>query len=192
MLHRDPRVRREGICFGCDLITVNAKRTVANPTVRQALPPIPRSAGASARSCATIATPRRVEWVDAPADYDRVPLSIEGTLPRGAAARPERLQPVRDGLAEQGRAAPDKRPAKRDLRKLSAWIKQMREIEERKKRGDEDGRGLNLPSVRPLTRRRRQHAQFPQQPPGPAAAGANPQFIQAQHIRVRIGRMSFR
>jgi hypothetical protein len=35
------------------------------------------------------------------------------------------------------KAAADKRPVKRDLRKLSAWIKQMREFEERKKRGDD-------------------------------------------------------
>jgi hypothetical protein len=79
-----------------------------------------------------------VEWVDAPADYARVPLSIEGTLPPGVKRAPgggynpyETISPGKDGAA-----AIDKRPAQRDLRKLSAWIKQMRELEERKKRGE--------------------------------------------------------
>ena len=78
-----------------------------------------------------------VEWVDAPPDYARVPLSIEGTLPPGAKRTPGRLQPLRDDLPQQG-DDPDTRPAKRDLRKLSEWIKQMRELEARKKRGDAD------------------------------------------------------
>ncbi|MEJ0007140.1 MAG: hypothetical protein WDM77_12450 [Steroidobacteraceae bacterium] len=80
-----------------------------------------------------------VEWVDAPADYNRVHLSIEGTLPRGVKRPPgggynpyETMSPNKAG------ASAEKRPANRDLRKLSAWIKQMREIEERKKRGDDE------------------------------------------------------
>ena len=80
-----------------------------------------------------------VEWVDAPADYERIPLSIEGTLPPGVKRAPgggynpyETIAPV------TGSGAVDKRPAQRDLRKLSAWIKQMRELEERKKRGDDE------------------------------------------------------
>ncbi len=32
----------------------------------------------------------------------------------------------------------DKKPPRRDLRKLSSWIKMMRELEERKKRGDNE------------------------------------------------------
>ena len=77
-----------------------------------------------------------VEWVDAPADYNRIPLSIEGTLPPGA-KRPQGGYNPYETLSPS-RATADKRPVKRDLRKLSEWIKQMRELEERKKRGDPD------------------------------------------------------
>jgi hypothetical protein len=77
-----------------------------------------------------------VEWIDAPPNYDRVPLSIEGTQPPG----PKRVQggynPY-ETISPNKSLNPDKRPAKRDLRKLSAWIKQMRELEERKKRGED-------------------------------------------------------
>jgi hypothetical protein len=78
-----------------------------------------------------------VEWIDAPPDYDRVPLSIEGTLPRGTPRAPRGFNPY-DTVSPSKSLNPDKRPAKRDLRKLSEWIKQMRELEERKKRGDTD------------------------------------------------------
>ena len=78
-----------------------------------------------------------VEWIDAPPDYDRVPLSIEGTLPRGATRAQGGFNPY-DTVSPNKALNPDKRPAKRDLRKLSEWIKQMRELEERKKRGDTD------------------------------------------------------
>ena len=79
-----------------------------------------------------------VEWVDAPSDYARVPLSIEGTLPPGIKRAPGGgYNPYETIAPAKSTAAPDKRPAQRDLRKLSAWIKQMRELEERKKRGDE-------------------------------------------------------
>jgi hypothetical protein len=77
-----------------------------------------------------------VEWVDAPSDYTRVPLSIEGTLPRGVKRTPGGYNPY-ETLAPNQANAVDKRPVKRDLRRLSAWIKQMRELEERKKRGEE-------------------------------------------------------
>ena len=79
-----------------------------------------------------------VEWVDAPSDYERVPLSIEGELPHGVKRAANGYNPYETISPSKNTAAPDKRPAKRDLRKLSAWIKQMREIEERKKRGDDD------------------------------------------------------
>ena len=79
-----------------------------------------------------------VEWVDAPADYARVPLSIEGTLPPGIKrAAGGGYNPYETIAPKTGSVAADKRPAQRDLRKLSAWIKQMRELEERKKRGDD-------------------------------------------------------
>ena len=80
-----------------------------------------------------------IEWVDAPDDFKRVPLSIEGTLPPGTKRAAgggynpyETISPSKPKAAEAAKA-----PVKRDLRKLSAWIKQMRELEERKKRGDD-------------------------------------------------------
>ena len=78
-----------------------------------------------------------VEWLDAPPDYDRIPLSIEGTLPRGAKRVQSGYNPY-ETISPNKAINPDKRPAKRDLRKLSEWIKQMRELEARKKRGDTD------------------------------------------------------
>jgi hypothetical protein len=79
-----------------------------------------------------------VEWVDAPPNYERMPLSIEGTLPRGAKRATGGYNPYETLSPSKTKSTPDKRPAQRDLRKLSAWIKQMREIEERKKRGDDE------------------------------------------------------
>lgn len=80
-----------------------------------------------------------VEWLDAPADYERMTLSIETTIPAGT-VRPQvgydpyaTTSPQRAGTPPEAPA----RPVKRDLRKLSEWIKQMRELEERKKRGEE-------------------------------------------------------
>ncbi len=77
-----------------------------------------------------------VEWVDAPAGYDRVPLSIESTLPPGGIKPASGYDPYETITPQRAAAktAADKRPVKRDLRKLSEWIKQMREHEERKKR----------------------------------------------------------
>ena len=83
----------------------------------------------------------RVEWRDAPADYERPRLEIEddGTTQR-------RLAILNDGRGGDptnpyNRSAEAKRagsppPQKRDLRKLSEWIKMMREMEERKARGE--------------------------------------------------------
>jgi hypothetical protein len=79
-----------------------------------------------------------VEWMDAPADYRRVPLAIEGTLPPGVKRAQGGYNPYETISPSKAGADADKRPAKRDLRKLSAWIKQMRELEERKKRGDDE------------------------------------------------------
>jgi hypothetical protein len=78
----------------------------------------------------------RVEWADAPKDAEggeltRPTLSIDepepsvhrGYDPYGRTLRPQRGAP----------AAP-----KRDLRKLSEWIKQMRTLEERKREDSDD------------------------------------------------------
>ena len=78
-----------------------------------------------------------VEWVDAPPNYDRVPLSIEGTLPRGAKRATGGYNPYETISPRKAPAGTNKRPVNRDLRKLSEWIKQMRKLEESKKRGDD-------------------------------------------------------
>ncbi len=80
-----------------------------------------------------------VEWMDAPAGYDRVPLSIESTLPPGGVKAASGYDPYQTVTPQRtaGKPAADQRPVKRDLRKLSEWIKQMRELEERKKRGED-------------------------------------------------------
>jgi hypothetical protein len=82
-----------------------------------------------------------VEWLDAPENYVRPVLELED----GASAT-SRLKALRDqaplSIAKQDpfnpyhRSGQDSSPThggtRRDLRKLSAWIKMMREIEERK------------------------------------------------------------
>ncbi|HEY1283841.1 MAG TPA: hypothetical protein VGE96_05120 [Steroidobacteraceae bacterium] len=80
-----------------------------------------------------------VEWRDAPDDYERPVLKIEGT---GVTAPPlsikndDTFNPY-DRAPEGGFGAGAPRNAgKRDLKKLSEWIKLMREMEERKKKGD--------------------------------------------------------
>ncbi|HTV80397.1 MAG TPA: hypothetical protein VMF03_19245 [Steroidobacteraceae bacterium] len=80
-----------------------------------------------------------VEWVEAPDDYQRVPLSIESTLPPNGIKPASGYDPYETMTPHRAaaKAAPDKRPAKRDLRRLSDWIKQMRELEVRKKRGED-------------------------------------------------------
>jgi hypothetical protein len=80
-----------------------------------------------------------VEWVAAPDDYDRVPLSIEATLRPNTVKtlsgyNPyETITPARAAAKKEA----EKKPVKRDLRRLSEWIKQMRDLEERKKRGED-------------------------------------------------------
>lgn len=78
----------------------------------------------------------RVEWVMAPADSDRVPLSLEDSQP---VYKPEHGY---DPYGKAPRALPKNdtsaQPPKRDLRRLSEWIKQVRAVEARKQRGDDD------------------------------------------------------
>jgi hypothetical protein len=85
-----------------------------------------------------------VEWVKAPQDGERVTLALEDTE---TTARPERgYDPYQKAAKARSGGAPSKqpwsgppqRPGKpRDLRKLSEWIKQMRELEARKQRSDD-------------------------------------------------------
>jgi hypothetical protein len=76
-----------------------------------------------------------LDWWDAPADYRRPVLEIESES-RGLAIQkaPRTFDPyARATPAEQKAAAAG---ARKDLRKLSEWIKMMRELEERKRRGE--------------------------------------------------------
>ena len=79
-----------------------------------------------------------LEWRDAPDDYERPVLKIEGT---GVAAPPlsikndDTFNPY-DRAPDGGLGGAPPRGGKRDLKKLSAWIKLMREMEERKKKDE--------------------------------------------------------
>src|SRR5690348_6475539 len=64
----------------------------------------------------------RVEWVKAPNEGERVALSLEDSK---ASGRPERgYDPYQKEAGARPGGEPAERP-KRDLRKLSEWIKQM-------------------------------------------------------------------
>jgi hypothetical protein len=88
-----------------------------------------------------------VEWLDAPADHERQKLEIEGSR---QPATPPKHGSSTGSLAVQNDDSHDpymripeserkRTPAqKTDLRKLSAWIKMMRSLEEAKKRGGGD------------------------------------------------------
>jgi|KBSSwiStaDraftv2_1062776.scaffolds.fasta_scaffold00351_31 hypothetical protein len=85
-----------------------------------------------------------VEWYDAPGDYDRPVLEIEGarTAPKRGLSTgsleiesAETHDPYMRGAEGDRKRTPGQRT---DLRKLSAWIKMMRSLEEAKKRRDED------------------------------------------------------
>jgi hypothetical protein len=88
-----------------------------------------------------------VEWYDAPADYERQVFEIEDT---GPSANPTKRDVHTGSLSIQTDDLHDpymnipgaerkRAPGQRtDLRKLSAWIKLMRELEEAKKRNRDD------------------------------------------------------
>jgi hypothetical protein len=80
-----------------------------------------------------------LEWVEAPtAESERPALSLEETQP---AYKPESGYNPYEKTAralKKAREEQPARPVKRDLRKLSEWIKQMRELEERRRRGDDE------------------------------------------------------
>lgn len=81
-----------------------------------------------------------VEWVDAPAELvERPKLEIEryaGEL--ALEAEPSSCNPYASGA---GAARKTGNTTRTDLRKLSAWIKMMRELEERKRNGGGSGSG---------------------------------------------------
>ena len=88
-----------------------------------------------------------VQWYDAPADYDRPVFEIEGTAATSTQHKPglstgSVAMGAKDAHEPYGRIPEaDRKPGsttRTDLRKLSAWIKMMRSLEEAKKRRDED------------------------------------------------------
>jgi hypothetical protein len=69
-----------------------------------------------------------VEWLDAPADYERQPLSL-------SVQTEDSNNPYTRIPETERKRAPGQRT---DLRKLSAWIKMMRSLEEAKKNRDDE------------------------------------------------------
>jgi len=88
-----------------------------------------------------------VQWHDAPEDYERQVFEIEGARPAAAATKrgsstgslaiesQDSHNPYMRIPETDRKRAPGQRT---DLRKLSAWIKMMRALEEAKKNKDED------------------------------------------------------
>jgi hypothetical protein len=76
-----------------------------------------------------------LEWHDAPEDHERPVFRIEGTgVKEPLSVQQDQTFNPYDRTTLDGPAKP--KGGKRDLKKLSAWVKMMRELEERKKRGD--------------------------------------------------------
>jgi hypothetical protein len=89
-----------------------------------------------------------VQWHDAPADYERPVFEIEGARPAkptpakralGTGTLEIKNDDSHDPYMRIPEAERNRSPGTRtDLRKLSAWIKLMRELEEAKKRTDDE------------------------------------------------------
>ena len=77
-----------------------------------------------------------VSWHDAPANYRRQVFEIESEEKRGLQlqTKPRSFDPYSTAHVPEPKNAAG---AKTDLRKLSEWIKMMRELEERKSKGEE-------------------------------------------------------
>jgi hypothetical protein len=95
-----------------------------------------------------------VEWHDAPSDYERPVFEIEetGLRPRESKVRggldvlsinnddtfnPYDRSPKPAAAPGKGLGAHSSAGGKRDLKKLSEWLKMMRELEERKTKSDD-------------------------------------------------------
>jgi len=84
-----------------------------------------------------------VEWLDAPSGHERPKFEIEGAGPRATPPRHslsiQKEADSHDPYMRIPEAERQRKPGqKTDLRKLSAWIKMMRSLEEAKKDRDED------------------------------------------------------
>jgi hypothetical protein len=84
----------------------------------------------------------RVEWEYAPADFDRPKLEIEtfdDTVHRLAILKEGAAEPFNPyNRPAAARQRPPKPAPKRDLRKLSEWIKMMRGLEARKESAEDE------------------------------------------------------
>jgi len=121
---------------------------VSNSETKKRLPGVPDAAPEKERRrIGTVVHDERgnasVRWRDAPAELtmERPPLEVLDNP--GLALKPEdthdpysRGKP-RDGLRNGPRHAARSTAGRTDLRRLSEWIKMMRELEERKRRGDD-------------------------------------------------------
>jgi len=79
-----------------------------------------------------------VEWRAAPANHERVLLEVQGVQDRLT------LKSEETSYDPYARARPAKgggRGTRTDLRKLSEWIKMMRELEERRRKGGDNDAG---------------------------------------------------
>lgn len=139
MLHLHPLQCTDGNCIW---VLLNPPMSAKKDTIRPSETPESLASTPERRRTGRIVRDDRdaasVEWVAAPGDFARVPLSIESTLPPGVKrTHGGGYNPYETISPHKGSVAADKRSGKRDLRKLSAWIKQMRELEARKKRDEE-------------------------------------------------------
>jgi hypothetical protein len=79
-----------------------------------------------------------VRWEDAPADYQRPVLELAGDS-ASAPKSEEGVNPYAPGATGSTSTRSTGATTRTDLRKLSEWIKMMRELEERKRNGgDQD------------------------------------------------------
>jgi hypothetical protein len=80
-----------------------------------------------------------VEWVDAPADLIKRPkLEIENDSTELQLEAPQTSCDPYSNRAGAARTRSSGNTSRTDLRKLSEWIKMMRELEERKRDGGDD------------------------------------------------------
>jgi len=74
-----------------------------------------------------------VDWRDAPANYRRPVFEIESEPELQLQTKPRSFDPYSSAQPPEPKKAAG---PKKDLRALSQWIKMMRELEERKRKGE--------------------------------------------------------
>lgn len=145
--------RREPLPFGCRIgaglqstYSVNKYNSKTTPRANPADAADTAASGERRRWGRIVHDERgsaSLEWSEVPADSERLALSIEdtGTEPRDVHRRRELtvLSIKSDDSFNPYDRVPERRSgptrSKRDLRKLSEWMKMMRRLEEQKKKG---------------------------------------------------------